>query len=75
MRPTGRGRRFAVPLAGDDPEAIAVASRLVTDAGFEPVVAGPLSAGKAFDSSSPLFLKALTARELRQALKLPEAGR
>jgi len=69
------GERLAVPLAGDDAEALAVASRLVTDAGFEPVVAGPLSAGKAFDSSSPLFLKTLTARELRQALQLPPAGR
>ena len=65
------GERLAVPLAGDDAEAVAVASRLVTEAGFEPVVAGPLSAGKAFDSSSPLFLKTLTARELHQELKLP----
>jgi predicted dinucleotide-binding enzyme len=69
------GERLAVPLAGDDAEALAVASRLVTDAGFEPVVAGPLAAGKAFDSSSPLFLKALTARELREALHLPEVRR
>jgi len=48
-----------------------VASRLVTDAGFEPVVVGPLAAGKSFDSSQPIFLKAMTARELRAALKLP----
>jgi predicted dinucleotide-binding enzyme len=69
------GERLAVPLASDDAEALAVASRLVTDAGFEPVVAGPLATGKAFDSSSPLFLKALTARELREALRLPELRR
>jgi predicted dinucleotide-binding enzyme len=69
------GERLAVPLASDDAEALAVASRLVTDAGFEPVVAGPLAAGKKFDSSSPLFLKALTARELRAALGLPPSGR
>ena len=37
---------------------------------FEPVIAGPLAKGKAFDGGSPLFLKALTARELRQALGL-----
>ena len=42
-----------------------------TDAGFEPVVVGPLAAGKSFDSSQPIFLKAMTARELRAALKLP----
>src|SRR5271169_4055112 len=34
---------IAIPLAGDDPEALAVAQRLVRDAGFEPVVVGPLS--------------------------------
>jgi len=48
-----------------------VASRLVTDAGFEPVVVGSLAASKSFDSSQPIFLKAMTARELRAALKLP----
>jgi hypothetical protein len=67
------GDRVAVPLAGDDSDALAVASRLVADAGFEPVVVGPLAAGKSFDSSAPLFLKAMTARELREALKLPPA--
>jgi hypothetical protein len=67
------GDHVAVPLAGDDSEALAVASRLVSDAGFDPVVVGPLAAGKSFDSSAPLFLKAMTARELREALKLPPA--
>jgi predicted dinucleotide-binding enzyme len=65
------GDRVAVPLAGDDKEALTVASRLVADAGFEPVVVGPLAAGKSFDSSQPIFLKAMTARQLRDALKLP----
>ena len=65
------GDKVAVPLAGDDKEALTVASRLVTDAGFEPLVVGPLSAGKSFDSSQPIFLKAMTARELKAALKLP----
>ncbi len=63
--------RVAVPLAGDDAEAMAVASRLVTEAGFEPLVVGPLTAGKSFDSSQPFFLKAMTAREFRDVLKLP----
>lgn len=63
--------RVAVPLAGDDAEALAVAARLVTDAGFEPLIVGNLAAGKSFDSSQPIFLKPLTASELRQALKLP----
>jgi predicted dinucleotide-binding enzyme len=63
--------RVAVPLGGDDREAPAVASRLVTDAGFELVVVGSLAASKSFDSSQPIFLKTLTARELKDALKLP----
>jgi predicted dinucleotide-binding enzyme len=67
------GERLAVPLASDDAPALAVASQLVIDAGFEPVVAGGLAKGKDFDGTSPLFLKALTARELRQALGLPPA--
>ena len=54
-----------MPLAGDDPEALKVASQLVTGAGFDPVIVGPLSSGKSFDSSSPLFLKTMTANELR----------
>ena len=65
------GERVGVPLASDDKEALAIAAQLVTDAGFEPVIVGPLSAGKGFDSSSPLFLKTMTARELRKALGLP----
>jgi predicted dinucleotide-binding enzyme len=65
------GERVAVPLASDDKEALGIVSRLVTDAGFEPLVVGPLAAGKSFDSSQPIFLKAMTARELRAALKLP----
>ena len=66
------GDRLAVPVAGDDAQAVAVASQLVTDAGFEPVVAGGLAKGKLFDSNSPLFLKTLTARELREALGVPQ---
>jgi len=65
------GEKVAVPLGGDDKEALAIASRLVTDAGFEPVIVGSLAASKSFDSSAPIFLKTLTARELRVALKLP----
>lgn len=65
------GERVGVPLASDDKEAMAIAAQLVTDAGFEPVIVGPLAAGKGFDSSSPLFLKTMTARELRKALGLP----
>jgi predicted dinucleotide-binding enzyme len=62
------GDRVAVPLAGDDPQALEVASQLVRDAGFEPVVVGPLSRAKDFDVGTPVYGRALTARELRQQL-------
>ena len=62
--------RVAIPLASDDPEALQVASRLVEDAGFEPVIVGPLSRAKDFDYGTPVYAKALTANELRQQLGL-----
>lgn len=62
------GDRVAVPLAGDDAQALDTASALVRDAGFEPVIAGPLSRAKDFDAGTPVYTKALTARELRSAL-------
>ena len=62
------GEQVAVPLAGDDREALEIASRLVRDAGFEPVVVGPLARARDFDPGTPVFGKGLTARELRQGL-------
>ena len=44
------------------------AARLVQDAGFEPVTAGALARTKAYDASTPVFGKALTAAELRCGL-------
>ena len=38
--------RVGMPIAGDDANAIAVASRLIREAGFEPVLIGPLVMGK-----------------------------
>jgi predicted dinucleotide-binding enzyme len=64
------GERVAIPLAADDAEALAVAQRLVRDAGFEPVVVGPLSRAREFDVGTPVYTKLLTADELRRALEL-----
>ncbi|MBV8300885.1 MAG: NAD(P)-binding domain-containing protein, partial [Candidatus Dormibacteraeota bacterium] len=38
-----KGAPIAIPLAGDDPQALQVAQQLVKDAGFAPVVVGPLA--------------------------------
>jgi 8-hydroxy-5-deazaflavin:NADPH oxidoreductase len=64
------GQPIAIPLAGDDPEALAVAQRLVRDAGFEPVVVGSLSRAHDFDVGTPVYTRLMTAPQLRQALGL-----
>ena len=64
------GELVAIPIAGDDSEALAAVTRLVKDAGFEPVVVGPLARAKMFDVGSPVYTQLLTARELRARLGL-----
>ena len=46
--------RIAMPMASDDAEAVAVASRLVRDVGYEPVLIGPLALGKYLMPGTPL---------------------
>jgi predicted dinucleotide-binding enzyme len=65
------GEKYAIPLAGNDAEALAVAERLVRDAGFDPVVVGDLSRAKDFDVGTPVYVKLQTAAELRKTLGLP----
>lgn len=66
------GEKYAIPLAGDDSEALRVARRLVRDAGFDPVVVGGLASARKFDVGTPVYVKLLTAAELRQALNLSD---
>lgn len=49
-----QGERTAMPIAGDDANAIAVASRLVREVGLEPVLIGPLAMGKHLIPGAPL---------------------
>jgi 8-hydroxy-5-deazaflavin:NADPH oxidoreductase len=65
-----RGTPIAIPLAGDDPQALEIAQRLVRDAGFEPVVVGPLARAREFDVGTAVYTRLLTAQQLRQALGL-----
>ena len=46
--------KIGMPIAGDDRAAIEVASRLVREAGFEPVVVGGLDMGKYLMPGTPL---------------------
>lgn len=65
-----QGERIAVPLASDDQQALEVAARLVRDAGFQPVLVGPLVRSRDFDVGTAVFGRGLTARELRRGLGL-----
>jgi predicted dinucleotide-binding enzyme len=48
------GEPVGVPIAGDDPQAIAVAQSLIREIGFEPVLVGGLAMGKYLVPGSPL---------------------
>jgi 8-hydroxy-5-deazaflavin:NADPH oxidoreductase len=65
------GEPAAIAVAGDDAHAVDVTSQLVRDAGFEPVMVGPLSSARLFDVGTPVYVKVMTAVELRKALGLP----
>ena len=65
------GEKLGVPVAGDDPEAVATVVRLVEDAGFEPVVVGGLDRARQFDAGTPVYVKGMTAAQLKTALGLP----
>lgn len=62
------GGLVAVPIAGDDKAALDVAAQLVRDAGFEPVVVGPLASADRFAPGGPLFRQVGTAEEFRRKM-------
>jgi len=62
--------RIGIPLAADDAEAMKIAAQLVTDAGFDPVAVGKLARAREFDYGTPVYVRGMTAAELRQALGL-----
>lgn len=57
--------RIAIPIGGDDAAAIAIAERLIRDAGFDPVMVGSLAETRQFDLGQPLAQGNLSAAELR----------
>jgi hypothetical protein len=63
------GARMAIPIAGDDKAALAVAQTLVRDAGFDPVIIGGLESAKYFAQGGPLYGQDITAQEMQQRLK------
>ena len=62
--------RLGIPLAADDTEAMKIAAQLVSDAGFDPVPVGGLARAREFDVGTPVYVRGMTAAELRKALNL-----
>jgi 8-hydroxy-5-deazaflavin:NADPH oxidoreductase len=62
--------KLAIPIAGDDAQAVRVAAGLVRDAGFDPVVVGKLADARRFQRGGPGYGQQVTAAELRQKLSL-----
>ena len=62
--------RLAVPIAGDDQEAVQVAAGLVRDAGFDPVEVGKLADASRFQRGAPGYGQNASAAELKQKLSL-----
>ena len=60
--------RVGIPLAGDDAAALDLAARLVRDAGFEPVVVGPLASARLFDPGMPVYNTGMSGADLARAL-------
>ncbi len=61
--------KIAMPIAGDDPQALKVTARLVRDAGFDPVEVGGLQRSKIFEQGGPLYGAEMSAQEMREKLK------
>jgi 8-hydroxy-5-deazaflavin:NADPH oxidoreductase len=59
------GDRVGIPLASDDAEALDTAVALVRDAGFDPVVVGPLARGKEFEPDTKPYNTGMSGKELR----------
>ena len=60
---------MAIPIAGNDKEALATASRLIRDAGFDPVIVGSLDRSTLFARGAPLYGQQITAKEMQARLK------
>jgi predicted dinucleotide-binding enzyme len=65
------GEKLGIPVAGDDPAAVKTVAQLVIDSGFDPVVTGNLASSKSFDTGTAVYVKGMTAKQIKDTLKLP----
>ena len=70
-RPAGAPDRHALAIAGDA-DAASVVAEVINRFGFDPVYAGPLASGAAFEPGSSIFGGRHTAAELLTELGLAE---
>jgi len=63
------GDRVGIPLASDHKDALEIASRLVRDAGFDPVIVGPLARGKEFEPNTKVYNTGMSGKDLRKILE------
>lgn len=61
---------IGIPLASDDPAALAMVEKLVRDAGFGPVVVGKLRRAKEFDHGAAPYASDVSVRELKKMLRI-----
>lgn len=71
----GTTDRIAIPVAGDDAQAKAVARKLVDEAGFDTLDAGGLADSWRQQPGTPAYCTELTLAELRDALSAADKAR
>jgi len=75
-RPVGAPGRKALAIAGDDPTDVRIVAGIVDAFGFDPVVAGPLSAGVRLEPNTEIFGADVSAAALRALLDgFPDSAR
>jgi len=71
-KPVGDPERTAIPVAGDDLQAKAIAMELVEATGFDAVDAGTIADSWRIQPGNPAYCNELTADELRHALTIAD---
>ncbi|MEJ7926202.1 NAD(P)-binding domain-containing protein [Sphingobium sp. AN641] len=74
-KPAGAAGRIALPVAGDDAKAKAVAMQLVDDTGFDALDAGSLADSWRQQPGTPAYCTELTLDELNSALAAADKKR
>ncbi|WP_022872110.1 NADPH-dependent F420 reductase [Nesterenkonia alba] len=67
--PPGDPNRRALAVASDHDDAKALVMQFIDSLGYDPVDAGPLSAGRAFENGTEIFNGRHTAEQMRQLLQ------